>query len=87
MHLPTDLFTYRRPASCATASQPKSISVAHDGTVFVAEINGLEAIRDNQRVFELKTSYTPSAVAAAKSTNVVAVGEVCRFSVLVKNTC
>lgn len=65
-----------RPASSATASQPKSVSVAADGTVFVAEINGVEAIRDNQKVFELKTSYSPSAVAAGKSINIVAIGEV-----------
>ncbi|KIM91564.1 hypothetical protein PILCRDRAFT_810844 [Piloderma croceum F 1598] len=63
------------PASSATASQPKSISVADDGTVFIAEINGVEAIRDNQKVFELKTSYTPSAVAASKSINIIAIGE------------
>jgi len=74
-----DLFTFRdnRPASAATASQPKSISVADDSTVFIAEINGVEAIRDNQKVFELKTSYTPSAVAAGKSINIIAIGEVC----------
>jgi hypothetical protein len=68
-----DLFICNRPASSATASQPKSVSVADDGTVFIAEINGVEAIRDNQKVFELKTSYAPSAVAAG---NIVAVGEV-----------
>jgi len=71
-----NLFICDRPASCATTSQPKSISVAEDGTVFVAEINGVEAIRDNQKVFELKTSYTPSAVAASRSFNIVAIGEV-----------
>lgn len=71
-----DLFTRDRPASATTASQPKSISVADDGTVFIAEINGVEAIRDNQKVFELKTSYAPSAVAAGRSINIVAVGEV-----------
>lgn len=61
-----------RSASISTASQPKSISVGEDGTVFVAEINGLEAIRDNQKVFELKLSYSPNAVAAGKG--IVAVG-------------
>jgi hypothetical protein len=74
--LVADLFIFDRPASSATASQPKSVSVGYDDTVFIAEINGIEAIRDNQKVFELKTSYTPSAVAAGRSVNIVAVGEV-----------
>ena len=52
----------------------KSISVAHDGSVFVAEINSVEVFRDNQKVFELKSSYAPSAVGASSS--VIAVGEV-----------
>ena len=43
-----------------------------DSTVFVAEINSVEAIRSNQRVFELQTKFTPSSVAAFGS--VVAVG-------------
>jgi hypothetical protein len=34
----------------------------------------VEAIRDNQKVCELKTSYAPSTVAAGG--NIVAVGEV-----------
>lgn len=66
--------TLHRPANISTASQPKSIAVAPDGTVFVAEINGVEAIRDNQKISELKASYEPSTVAASSS--YVAVGEV-----------
>ncbi|KAJ7634661.1 WD40-repeat-containing domain protein [Roridomyces roridus] len=61
-------------ASIATAAQPKSIAVAGDGTVFVAEAGGVEAIRDNQKVAHLATKYTPSAVGAAKGGNIVAVG-------------
>ena len=49
-----------------TASQPKSVAVGEDGTVFVAEISHLEAIRDNQKVFDLKVSYTPNSVATIK---------------------
>jgi len=30
--------------------------------VFLAEINGLEVVRDNQKTFELSTSFTPSAI-------------------------
>ncbi|KAJ3552698.1 hypothetical protein NM688_g4017 [Phlebia brevispora] len=54
-------------ASFSTASQPRSIAIAADSTVFVAEINGVEAIRSNQRVFELQPKFTPSAVAASGS--------------------
>jgi len=50
------------PASLATKSQPKSIAVGGDGSVFLAEINGLEVVRDNQKTFELSTSFTPSAI-------------------------
>ncbi|KAJ3512753.1 hypothetical protein NLJ89_g3342 [Agrocybe chaxingu] len=52
------------PASAPTSSQPKGITVAGDSTVFVAEIGVVEAFRSNQKVFELKPSYQPSAVGA-----------------------
>jgi WD repeat-containing protein 1 (actin-interacting protein 1) len=61
-----------RPASVSTSSQPKSIAVAGDGSVFVVEINSIEVIRSNQKVSELKPKYNPVAVAATKST--IAVG-------------
>lgn len=60
------------PASLSTKSQPKSIAVGENGFVFLAEINGLEVVRDNQKVFELSTSFTPSAIDAHGS--LVAVG-------------
>ncbi|KAF8893170.1 WD40-repeat-containing domain protein [Gymnopilus junonius] len=53
------------PASVSTSTQPKSIAVADDSTVFVAEIGVVEAFRSNQKVFEQKPSYQPSAVAAS----------------------
>ncbi|TRM63711.1 WD40-repeat-containing domain protein [Schizophyllum amplum] len=59
-------------AGMATTTQPKGVAIATDGTVFVAEIGGVEAVRSNQRVAEVKTKYAPSAVAATGS--VVAVG-------------
>ncbi|KAF8962540.1 WD40-repeat-containing domain protein [Flammula alnicola] len=62
-----------KPASAATTSQPKSIAVASDSTVFIAEIGVIEAFRSNQKVFETKPSFEPSAVAAAGS--LIAIGE------------
>jgi len=50
------------PASLSTKSQPKSIAVGGDGSVFLAEINGLEVVRDNQKTFELSTSFGPSTI-------------------------
>lgn len=61
-----------RPAAFATAAQPKALALAADATVFVAEAGGVEAVRENQRVFEVKPKFAPSAVAASGS--VVAVG-------------
>lgn len=43
-----------------------------DSTVFVAEVDKIEAVRSNQKVFDLALKYTPSAIAAVGS--VVAVG-------------
>uniref|UniRef100_A0A0W0F669 Uncharacterized protein n=1 Tax=Moniliophthora roreri TaxID=221103 RepID=A0A0W0F669_MONRR len=61
-------------ASFATASQPKSLAIATDDSVVIAEINGVEVIRSNQKVFNLQTKFTPSAVATSKSELVVAIG-------------
>ena len=55
-----------------TASQPKSIAIAADSTVFVAEVNSVEAIRSNQKVFDLQPKFSPTTVAA--SGPVVAIG-------------
>ncbi|PCH35254.1 WD40 repeat-like protein [Wolfiporia cocos MD-104 SS10] len=60
------------PAVCPTSSQPKSVAVGPDSTVFVAEASGVEAIRSNQRVFELNPKFAPSAVAATET--LVAIG-------------
>lgn len=60
------------PAVSSTASQPRAVTVASDSTVFVAEASGVEAVRSNQKVFELKPKFTPSSVAAAGTT--IAVG-------------
>lgn len=44
----------------------------------MAEINGLEVVRDNQKSFELPTSFTPSAIDVHGSLVVVG-GEVGHF--------
>ncbi|PBK89803.1 WD40 repeat-like protein [Armillaria gallica] len=60
------------PASLSTASQPKGIAVAEDSSVFVAEVNTVEVIRSNQKVFEITPKSAPTAVAATGK--LVAVG-------------
>ncbi|KAH9941649.1 WD40 repeat-like protein [Epithele typhae] len=60
------------PASLSTGAQPKGVAVAGDGTVLVAEVAAVEAVRSNQKVFELPTKFAPSAIAAMG--DVVAVG-------------
>ena len=66
---------FYRPASSKTAAQPKSVAIAGDSTVFISEIDTVEAFRFNQKVFEQKPKYQPGAIAAHGS--VVAIGEVC----------
>ncbi|KAJ7689439.1 WD40 repeat-like protein [Mycena rosella] len=51
-------------ASIATAAQPRALAAAADGTVFVAEGAGVEAVRENQKVAHLATKYAPGAVGA-----------------------
>ena len=69
----------RRPASFSTAAQPKAgVAVAGDSTVFVAEVESIEAVQSNQKVFDLSLKYSPSAIAASGS--LVAVGGEVRLS-------
>ncbi|KAI6019903.1 WD40-repeat-containing domain protein [Pisolithus orientalis] len=56
----------------STSSQPKALTVTMDGTLFVVGVDRVEAVRSNQRVFELKPTYIPSAIGAAGNT--VAIG-------------
>lgn len=67
-----------RPASAPTSAQPKSIAVAGDATVFVVEIDTIEAFRSNQKVFQQNPSYQPTAV-GAKDDLIVIGGEVNEF--------
>ncbi|KAF9269416.1 WD40 repeat-like protein [Marasmius fiardii PR-910] len=59
-------------ASISTASQPKSIAIAEDESIVAVEINGVEVIRSNQKVFDLAPDYTPTTVNTWKQT--VAIG-------------
>ncbi|KAJ7717627.1 WD40 repeat-like protein [Mycena maculata] len=59
-------------AAISTAAQPKAIAAAADGTAFVTEAGGVEAIRDNQKVAHLVTKFAASAVGAGGK--LVAVG-------------
>jgi WD repeat-containing protein 1 (actin-interacting protein 1) len=59
-------------AFISTSSQPKSVAVADDSAVFIPEVSSVEVIKSNQKIYELKTSFGPSSVAASKS--LVAVG-------------
>jgi hypothetical protein len=61
-----------RSMPASTSSQPKSIAVTEDSAVVVIEANKIEVIKSAQKVFELSTPFSPSAVTASKST--VAVG-------------
>lgn len=67
-------FIVIRPAASATTAQPKSISVAGDGTVFIAEIEHVEAFRSNQKILDQKTSYAPSAIGALPGGSIIAIG-------------
>ncbi|KAI0687680.1 WD40 repeat-like protein [Cytidiella melzeri] len=59
-------------ASYSAEGQPRSLAIAGDSTVFLAESDRVEAIRSNQKVHELKPKYAPTTVAASGS--VVAIG-------------
>ncbi|KIJ61836.1 hypothetical protein HYDPIDRAFT_95700 [Hydnomerulius pinastri MD-312] len=64
-------------ASFGLSAQPKSIAAAADGTVFVVQADkfgkgSVQAIKNNQALYVLTPSYTPSSVAA--SGDVVVVG-------------
>ncbi|KIY47510.1 WD40 repeat-like protein [Fistulina hepatica ATCC 64428] len=54
------------PAFTKTNSQPQSIAASGDSTVFIVEIDSVECLRSNQKVYDLKPSYKPSVVAAHK---------------------
>lgn len=55
-----------------TGSQPKALAAASDNTVFVAGVEAVEAVRNNQKVAELRPGASATAIAAAGS--LIAVG-------------
>ncbi len=57
--------SFYRAASTTLSSQPRSIAVSSDSTVFIAEINSIEAFRSNQKIHTLQPKYSPHAVAAS----------------------
>lgn len=59
------------------------MTVAEDDTVFVSEQNSIEAFRSNQKVHEMKTSYTPGAIST--SGTLVAVGDVGYLFIIIPN--
>jgi hypothetical protein len=62
----------------STSSQPKAVATTDDNAIVVAELNMIEVIKSNTKVFELSPKYNSTSVATAKS--VVAVGgDVCTF--------
>jgi len=59
----------------STASQPKSLAAAKDNTVFVVGVDAVEAIRNHQKVADLRpwgSATSPTAIAATGS--LVAIG-------------
>ncbi|TBU59918.1 hypothetical protein BD310DRAFT_905676 [Dichomitus squalens] len=54
------------PSSFSTAAQLKAgVAVNGDSTVFVVEVESVEAVPSNQKVFDLPLKYSPSAIAAS----------------------
>ncbi|EJF61335.1 hypothetical protein DICSQDRAFT_170098 [Dichomitus squalens LYAD-421 SS1] len=55
-----------KPSSFSTAAQLKAgVAVNGNSTVFVVEVESVEAVPSNQKVFDLPLKYSPSAIAAS----------------------
>ncbi len=59
-----------------TGSQPKALAATGDNTVFVVGVDNVEAIRNNQKVAELRAgaSNANSATAIAAAGSLIAIG-------------
>jgi hypothetical protein len=58
-----------------TGSQPKALAATSDSTVFVVGVDGtVEAVRNNQKVAELRRSGGASASSGASATAIAAAG-------------
>ncbi|KAI0251084.1 WD40 repeat-like protein [Lactifluus subvellereus] len=60
------------PSVFSTGSQPKSLAATSDNTIFVVGVDAVEAVRNNQKVADLRPGAIPTAIAATGS--VVAIG-------------
>ncbi|KAI0300144.1 WD40 repeat-like protein [Multifurca ochricompacta] len=56
----------------STGSQPKTLATTSDNTVFVVGVDTVEAVRNNQKVTDLRPGASPTAIAATGS--LVAIG-------------
>jgi len=66
-------------ASLSTSGQPKGVAGTSDGTVFVATVSGVEALKGGRKIATSKVATTASAIAAYGDTVAVG-GEVCCLS-------
>jgi hypothetical protein len=58
-----------------TGSQPKELAATSDNTVFVVGVDNVEAIRNNQKVAELRAGASnASATAIAAAGSLIAIG-------------
>ena len=68
-----------RAAVFVTGSQPKALAVTSDNTVFVVGVEAVEAVRNNQKVAELRPAgASASAIAAAGSLVAIGFGVGCK---------
>ena len=64
-----------------TGSQPKALAVTSDSTVFVVGVETVEAVRNNQKVAELRPGgASASAIAAVGSLVAIGFGVGCQSS-------
>ena len=63
-----------RASVFVTGSQPKALAVTSDNTVFVVGVETVEAVRNNQKVAELRPAGGASASAIAAAGSLVAIG-------------
>ncbi|KAH9171396.1 WD40 repeat-like protein [Lactarius sanguifluus] len=72
----TETGTQIRASVFSTASQPKTLAAAKDGTIFVLGVDAVEAVRNHQKVADLRPwgggATIPTAIAATGS--LVAIG-------------
>ena len=63
-----------RPSFASTATLPKGIDAASDGTAFVATASDVQIVKGGKKLFGLPVNYAPTAIAATRDGKQVAVG-------------